>query len=563
MSRLGRRAPWVALLLGAVFPMLRVLAHPATTLPGDAYGDVFKHAWAYWHTLASLPIGHPIETPFLNAPAGAVLLDVMLLPALVMAPVTLVAGPVVSANLWVVLSLLAIGLATYALALEVTGSRLGATTAGLLAQGAPFLYGYPLESGVHERLTVWVFPLMVLGVLKASKDGSWRWGLAAVAAVGASTMGCQVYGVFAVIVLAFTAPAWLRRGAHYKVLVPTILGIGAILGGVYVVVHDAATHGLSASIQMGRTDLTFGGLPSLDVATPWTLLDPRVVSTSIDSKALGDRLVKLVYLGWVPIAAAVAGLVAGRREARATIVAGVLMAVLAMGSHIAGVANPLHALLARVLPTYGALPPVFQQVAAFGPLAAVGAAALIARIDHKALSLGLAGALVAGWTVERALALPVPLLLTPTSAEVPAIYEQVDGPLVEVPREWGPDLAPGLLFMAQTVHEQPLPVTINVGGNAFEAMPSVRYGMASDWSAEVACLEAHGFAWLAYHRDWVGEHVNPDDQLRALTATLGAPAHDDGTIALFRLSPETTLEPPYPWGGRGYPVEREGYCPGR
>ena len=94
--------------VAAAVPLLHVLLAPTTSLPGSELGDVYKHAWSYWHCLAQG--GAWPETSSLNAPAGGRLLDVMLAPALLMAPVTVLLGPVFSANLWVWLSLWAVGL---------------------------------------------------------------------------------------------------------------------------------------------------------------------------------------------------------------------------------------------------------------------------------------------------------------------------------------------------------------------------------------------------------------------------------------------------------------------
>ncbi|MCP4804480.1 MAG: hypothetical protein GY913_20645 [Proteobacteria bacterium] len=541
--------------------MASVLVRPTSVLPGDPYGDVYKHAWSFWHTLACLFEGHPLETPFLNAPGGAVLLDVMLVPALVMSPVSLVAGPVFAANLWVVLSLFGIGLSTWLLTEHATGSRLGATVAGLCAQSAPYLYGYPLESGVHERLTVWIFPLMVLGVLKA-RDGSWRWGLAAVAAVAASTMGCQAYGLFAAILLVLGAPLWFRapdgKRVHWKVLLPTLLGIGLALGLVYLLVRQAALHSWSASIQLRRTDLTFGGMPSLDVATLSNLFDPFAVSGDTQATAEGDRLLKIVYLGWVPLVAATVGAAVGRFRIKIIVALGLLSAVMAMGATIEGFPNPVHLLFARTVPAYGALPPIWQQVAAFGPLAAVGVGSLVARWPKW----WLAGLIVVLCVAERALALPLPLLVGTTDARVSGIYEHVDGPIVEIPRLWGRGLAPGPIFLAQTEHEQPVPVAINVGSSAFEDLPEVAFGRADDWESTIRCLEGHGFAWLAYHPSWLERGVDSASELARIEAVVGPAEHADEGLLLFRLTPNARHDAPLPRPAGRYGMSPAGSCPG-
>ena len=91
------------LLFGALLPVLGVLGSPGERLVGTELGDVYKHAWSFWHTPHAL--GTWPWTEALNAPGGGRLWDVMLLPSLVMVPVTSLAGPVFASNVWVVVSL--------------------------------------------------------------------------------------------------------------------------------------------------------------------------------------------------------------------------------------------------------------------------------------------------------------------------------------------------------------------------------------------------------------------------------------------------------------------------
>ena len=161
------------LILGALLPLLGVLVDPAGRLPGTELGDVYKHAWSYWHTPHA--IGAWPWTDSLNAPGGGVLWDVMLFPSLLMAPVDWIAGPVFTANLWVFFSLLLVGFCTAGFLRAIGASDLLAALGGFLAQGSPYLYGYPLYSGVHERLAVWVFPLLLWCVIRIQQQGGKRW----------------------------------------------------------------------------------------------------------------------------------------------------------------------------------------------------------------------------------------------------------------------------------------------------------------------------------------------------------------------------------------------------
>ena len=167
---MGRIAPWLA--VGALVPLLGVLSHPLSWMPGTPRSDLPKHIWSYWHTLHHLTTWP--ETTAIGAPYGGDFLDVMLIPGMIMAPVTAVAGPIASANLGVWASVFAVGLATAQLARRVVGSERSAVVAGLIAQVAPYLAGYGLGSGVHERLAIWVFPVVWLGLLSWRETGRKR-----------------------------------------------------------------------------------------------------------------------------------------------------------------------------------------------------------------------------------------------------------------------------------------------------------------------------------------------------------------------------------------------------
>jgi hypothetical protein len=561
------------LLAGALLPLGGVLVSPATTLPGNPLGDVFKHAWAFWHVLEA----PGLWTDHLGAPDGGVLLNVMWIPSLLMAPVAALAGPVLACNLWLLLSFLAIGAATAALAWEVTRDRADAArttarswwpsvAAGLVAQTSPYLLGYPLESGVHERLNVWVFPVVLLALLRVDRDGSWRWGAAGVLALTVATLGCQVYGVFAVVMVLTSAPLWLRRGAlhHPRRLLAVLGGMAVSLALVWLLVRHAAEHPAALSYQPGRTALALGtsGGPA-DPATLPLLLDPRAAAAE-RAQPLGDLLIRTQYLGWAVLLPALAG--ATHAAARATVLpvvaSGLLAAFLALGSRflLGGTVwiDPLFTGLAWLVPTYGAIPPIWQQVAVAGPLLAVGVAAFLTRVPLSWTPL-----LVAVVIAERASVLPVPLVARTAPAAVSDVYRGItqDGSVAEVPRAWrGSDVARAEVFLAQTVHGRPLPLAMNVGSLPADRYPPILDGRSADWSAATRCLAAGGVRWVVVHAD---AFPNPDAARITLTdlrAALGEPVRSDADTALFDLGPTRPAlrDAPMATGDAELPAARSG-----
>jgi hypothetical protein len=505
-------------------------------------GDVYKHAWSYSHLLAEG--GNWPHSTWLNAPAGGVLLDVMLGPAVLMAPVGFLAGPVVAANLWVWLSFFAIGACTAALAHALFDSEEGGLLAGLLAQQAPYLAGYPLFSGVHERLAAWFFPLLLLCAWRLREGAGRKWGLLALASAVLVTFSCAVYALWGGLLLLFCLPLLLRGedGAGARRLLPWGLGYTAVLGLGYAVARMVTYHPQTLSPQPGRLDLGLGvRVQEQDVASLGELLNPFTVSAQqpVDS---GDQLLEICYLSWVLICVAIWGLrsLRGSRVLRILLGVGGLFALLSMGAvadfGLFQVPNLPYLLLAWLVPMYGRIPVPFQQLALVTPLLALGAAAWISTLapTRRMWAVGVVFALC---LFERALVLPVGVVAETAPATPSTVYEDLEeGNLVVVPRMYrNRFLASGKVFLAQTAHRRPQPVSIHLGVTAWDAYAPVLYGQSEDWESSLRCLARGGFRWLAVHGDWFAEG-EAAAQVTAIEQVLGSPGRSDGDTYLFDLS---------------------------
>jgi hypothetical protein len=569
--------PWAALAVGALVPMGRVLADPLHVVPGTGLSDMYKHVWSYWHALA-LPWGDWPHTPFLNAPGGGILLDLLFLPALLLAPVTALLGPAGAANLFIWLNVWATGAATFALAralapVEPGSTPWGALGAGLAAQTAPYLLGYPLTSGVHERLMVWVFPLVALAVWRCRADdaevaargraGSRAvWAAIATGGFFVAGLGCQAYALYGAVMLLLGVPLWLgpwgRVGVHARRLAP--LAVGVVLAGLAAWAHTRwLTEDTWALVP--RPDVTVpvfgpdapGGAP-LAVATFATLLDPLAVHAT-RVRISGDELHELVYLGWVPLLAALVGAVRAqgptRWFVRGLAALGLGMAVLAVGPTFQAFGvrflEPVSLAVSWVVPFYGTYAPVWQQAALFAPLVAPALAVAVGLAGPRRLFV-VSAVLLAATIAERAWVLPVPVIVTATALEVPAPYLSVgEGPLVDIPRVIGrTPLAPGLYFLAQTAHQQPMAATINPGNSVFDAYPPVLRGIAHDWTVAADCLRRGGLRWVVVHRGWLDDAALAARTTAGLTAAAGPPVADDGDVVLYDLGVPVATAPLLP-----------------
>ncbi len=551
---LPRSWPLLLLLVTACIPVARVLLDPLGAMPGSEASDVYKHAWPYWHTLAQIADGTWPYTGYLNAPDGGLLLDVMVLPSLIMAPVTLAGGAVLATNVWVLASLWAVGAATFALCRHLTGSLAGSLAAGVVAQTCPFLMGYALTSGVHERLALWFFPLLVLGLLRLRQGGGWRWPPLLLAAGLLTISQCPTYGLFCGALLVCMVPLLARRprsyapGALVRLLV-TYAGLAAVLIGTYEVYRWFVLEPtFLAGIPPLRVEPTLGlsaNLPEREAATLASLLNPWAVRASQPVR-IDDELYRLVYLGWVPLAAMVAGAALawrrGQRLVLAVAAVGALFLALSLGAEVAvgdsAVPNPVYLAVAAVLPFYGGIPPVWQQAGLLPVLAAPALAALVGALPRRA-GLVLAVIIPAAALAERAVVLPVPLVLDAAPADVSDAYDRVGeaGGLVDVPRLFpGTRVARGFTFLAQTRHHRPIPVAINLGIARYDTFRPVNRGLADDWSHAAACLRQGKIRWLMLHPRWYGHRDDAEHAVRKLTRLLGAPVVSGPGEVLFDLA---------------------------
>lgn len=498
---------------------------------------MYKHAWSFWHTPHAL--GTWPWTEALNAPGGGRLWDVMLLPSLIFAPVSAAVGPVFASNLWVVVSLLAIGACARALAMEIGGDARTATVAGFLAQGAPYLYGYPLYSGVHERLGIWLFPFLILCGLKLRGGAGRIWAISGVVAYFFVASGCGVYGIWAVLLLGVAAP-FLRRPEDrwfgLSAQVPLFIGV-AVASVALLVAMKAASGAESLSPQPDRFGLF--GIPwgrDFSSATVASLLFPWEVRGTVPVDS-GDALLELSYLGLVPLAVCLIGLRSPKTRWICGVALGFAVLSLGPGVELGGrtLINPVYALVAWVLPTYGSVPVPFQQVGVFAALAGVGVVPLVAIASSRQGLL--LTALVLFSVVERALVLPTGLVLETAPASVSEVYGVVeDGAVVEIPRDFRDrSLSPTRSFLSQTRHEQGLPLSISTGVTRWDAFLPIRTGVSESWARDLKCLARGGFAWLVVDRDGYLHREQAEEAVAEIGGVLGPPAASDARWVVYSL----------------------------
>jgi hypothetical protein len=179
---------------------------------------------------------------FFPAPDVLLYSDAIPLPAIAAAPFVWLGVPVVfvyAALVW--LSFLCAGLAMYACARAISGSRFGALVAAVIFAAAPSRVDHVMHL---ELLWTAFMPLAVLGVVRLLR-GEARGARLAGASLAAQFLSCIYYGVFLVTVLPIvTAVEWLRtrRSLPRPLLgrAAAWLAAAAIVAGAYAVPYQRA-----------------------------------------------------------------------------------------------------------------------------------------------------------------------------------------------------------------------------------------------------------------------------------------------------------------------------------
>ena len=536
--------------------MGRVILDPMGSLPGSELSDVYKHAWGFWHTLLQLGEGTWPETRYLNSPDGGILLDVMLVPSLIMAPVTLLAGPVLACNLWVFFSIGGIGVATYALSRHLVGSVIGSLCAGLLVQSTPFLLGHALTSGVHERLMIWMFPATLLGLLRIGAGGGWRWPLFLTVGTASTALQCPTYGLFLGVFLFLTTPLTCSRlgkakGARlprYRNLIVTYVVLLGVLAGCAMTYNRFVLHPRwLAGIPVQRVKPSIGVTsPRFDVARLDSLFNPLVVQKE-EPSVTDDELWLFVYVGVIPTLAMLAGIALAWRRRNLRLVAALALAfafgILSLGPRVdlggTIVTSPLYYFISCVVPFYGGAQPVWQQTGILVGVGMIGVAALVGVIPGRRWRWAVALLLFVASIGERVWALPVPVMLNRANARTSAVYAKAvgEGGLVDIPRiRPGTMLSVSEVFIHQTKHKHPIPAGINLGRGQFEQFSLVIDGIAQDWAQAAHCLKVRGYRWLVVDRVILASAGRDKHCLKELDKVAGPRVADDGKKVLFDLN---------------------------
>jgi hypothetical protein len=298
--------------LGAVAVTLWLWRHPSTATVAGNPNDADQFAWFFRYAATAVAHGHlpALITTALNAPPGVNVMwnTFMLLPGVLLSPLTLLAGPQASLNL-----LMAVGFAGSAFALFVVLRRWGVRAPSAAVAGA--LYGFSpalVHSSVgHYDLMFAVLPPLIidaalhlavgsLGTGRAAtlRGGLWLGAVTAAQLLTAEELLLDTAIAFALIVVVLAA----SRPREFARRIPgTLAGYGVAAGLVLVVcayplwvqffgpLHQ---HGSAFTPDFFKNDLA-------GLVTPSRLtLFHTAGSAAAAAKYQGGVPEYLSYLGW-------------------------------------------------------------------------------------------------------------------------------------------------------------------------------------------------------------------------------------------------------------------------
>ncbi len=238
----GRRGAQPLVLLGLfalltvamTWPQARHLSTQATP-----HQDVFFNMWRlrwFAHALVTSPGRLFDANIFHPEPRTLAYSDAMPIEGLVAAPL-LWAGvqPVLVHNLLLLGAIAASGLAMFALARYLTGSRGAGVVAGIVFAFAP----YRFEHIMHMELqwAMWT-PLAFLALHRTFETGRWKYGLATGACVALQMLSSIYYGIFLASLIALAAVLLMARDRRVplaRALLPLAAGavLAIVVSGAY------------------------------------------------------------------------------------------------------------------------------------------------------------------------------------------------------------------------------------------------------------------------------------------------------------------------------------------
>jgi len=339
----------VALLFAAVtiamtWPIARHIATVAVPHQ-DVYFNMWRLHW-FAHAVQTQP-AHLFDGNIFYPERGTFALsDAMLVEDVVALPLVLLrVPPVLVQNLLILFPIAASGLAMFALARYLTGSRGAGILAGIVFACAPYRFDHLAH--MELQWTMWM-PLAFLALHRALDTGGWKNGLAVGTAMALQMLSCIYYGIFLATLLAPAALllAMADRGVPWKRAAAPLLA-----GGVLALAVSAAyaVPFMRQHAQVG--DRSVEAVDSFS-ATPSSYLSVPQENAVYGNPLRPGRSERRLFPGSIVVLLAIAGLLLQAPSRRQIVYLLILVAAFEMSLGFGGYLYPV---LNRAVSAYRSL----------------------------------------------------------------------------------------------------------------------------------------------------------------------------------------------------------------
>jgi hypothetical protein len=527
-----------------------VVLDPAGVLWGAPDADTLGLVWTLWHTAEHLSrfgtLG--LESQLAGFPDGGTVWPANPVEAVLVAPITALAGPAVAYNLLQLLHPGAAAGAVVVLARRVGAGAWGAALAGLATGLSPVLLCSAHNGNVEMGQLYWL-PLAGIAAWAAARRGGWLRVTVAGATVGAALIAHVYLGIMAAIVAAAmvaAAPgATVDRARRLAAIGAVALAVaGPVMALAWsLTAADTALVGKDLSI-VGRMRLLEGQTPLLRLLAPGPVVarDPNGdPGAYLNAASPGLALLGLGLWGATRQRDRLSRALTGLGAAGALMALGPTLVLWDQPLVVAGRQVPLPFLLLDAIPPFPMMIELWRFSALLHLALALAAALAIGRWGRRGAAAALSIVLL-----EATLLSPGRAVFETTPLPGPDLQQTIDAiPQPGAVLSWPLSLHLWPL-LAQTGHGQP----ISLGPDRVSDPDLLTAMRRPDATAETlrTAARAKGFRWLLVHDRHASGAPREDAPLLDALAGTGAVVTRHGAAGLV------DLDDPGPWP----PVDPEG-----
>ncbi len=454
-------------------------------LIGHPGNDTWNHAWGYWWFMDGVLSrgGIPFQTNILNYPDGGSLYFIDAFNALLSLPLQIAVGLPATYNIVITACVAWTLFGGWALAHHVLRDIVPAGVAAVIYGVSPHLLGQTYN-GISETVNAGWLALYVLALLRLLERPRPGRGLLLGLALALCALSNFYYGLFGVLISVVIV---LHQGVvdFRRVRWPAFFGYTALGAAVFaalvlpVLGKLRATLDADTAMVKRNDEFVWASLLQHNITDVLSFFRPGKVYSPDLKAQYGEDLLIVIYLGWVAIALAAAGLALHRRRRDLSLWVAIFLVFwvfslgpyLNVGGEYVRVTAEQRLIPLPFLPFFKAFP-LFSRIShpfrfvvpatlGLAVLAGHGARLLLYRQRRATRYLG-GVVMVAAVLVEVLRLSPAVWPLPQSDAAIPEVYAGLDGPgaVLDLPITV-PNLERAVYTYYQTEHGLPSPYGLN------------------------------------------------------------------------------------------------------